>query len=164
VSDSGEAQAPGKGMAYPVAPAPQQQAFSAAHPARRSPADRGYARAAALTPERRREIAQTAARSRWGTAGVVEIVVAATHGTCRKGHPYSVVATTGREICRTCRIESGRKWRLANPGYFARYRAEHRAHLREVMRAWRERNRENVRGYHREYQRRWRASRKAAGA
>jgi len=78
-----------------------------------------------------------------------------------RAHPLTISPRTGRKVCRTCRGESGRKWRIANPSYFVRYRAHHRAHLREVMRAWRERNREKVRAYHREYQRQWRAKRRA---
>jgi len=52
-------------MSKAPAPEPAHQAFRALHQASAGPARRGYARAAALSAERRREIAVGAARARW---------------------------------------------------------------------------------------------------
>jgi hypothetical protein len=62
--------------------------------------------------------------------------VAATLGTCRRGHPYSRAKTGGR-VCLTCRTEAVRRWKRDNPG-----------RVRAVAQAWRERNREKIAAAH----------------
>jgi hypothetical protein len=114
----------------------------------------GHARASALSPERRRAIAQAAALARWGSAGIVEPVAATIEPVrlCRLGHPLKTYAS-GYVRCPVCVTATTKRWREENP---ERWRAG--------QRRWRAAHREQIRAYHLVYQRAYRARKKAAQA
>jgi hypothetical protein len=126
----------------------------------------GHARAAALSPERRRAIAQAAALARWGSTGVVEPVAATIEPVrlCRLGHPLKTYAS-GYVRCPVCVTATTKRWREENPDRWRasqrRWREAHRDAIRSYHESWRRANLDRVRQHQRRYIERLRAEERA---